>query len=464
MTPRRARALGVALLVALGIALSAPYFPERFSDFRAFYCAGRAVVAHADPYREHPLADCERAVRAPALSVLRGGVALPAPFPGCVLAAFAAFAVLPFGAALALWLAASCAALVVAVALIARVTRAPPAAAAIVIAFPALTVALPLGQVTPFVLLALAAAAYFVCVDRPHAAALASLGAVLDPHAGIALLLGVFVAAPRARLTLLGGVAGLVALGLAVSGPSHEWEYVRAVLPAHALANLTDSSQFSTSAFAYAAGMPAGAALWLGSAWYTAALAAGVVAGRRLRARLGAVAPVVCVPAFAVFGGTHTHLAQLALAVPAFLMLVSAARSAAERERLTAITFVAAIPWLLLAPFPLLFPAAAVLAVAFARELGVRRLAPALAAGTFAALAAIFIAILRSHVAHAPVDAGVDGNPLAETAWQLFVTARNVPTESWYLFAKGPTVIAFGALFAVMLGTSRVNGAPVRQC
>jgi hypothetical protein len=124
--PRVLLGAGIALLVILGLALSAPYFPERFSDFRAFYCAGSAVRAHADPYREHPLDECERRVRAPALSTLRSGVAVPAPFPGYVLALFALFATLPFAAALALWMAVMAAAVATAVVLLARVTATPP--------------------------------------------------------------------------------------------------------------------------------------------------------------------------------------------------------------------------------------------------------------------------------------------------------------------------------------------------
>jgi hypothetical protein len=459
---RSGLAAAIVALVLLGIAFSAPYFPERFSDFRAFYCAGSAVRAHADPYREHPLDECERGVRAPGLSTLRSGVAVPAPFPGYALALFALFAGLPFPVASALWIMLTGGALAAAIVLLARVTATPLAAGAIALGFPAATVALPLGQVTPLVLLAIVAAAAALQAGRARLAAVAALGALLEPHVGLALVLGIAAGVPRARITLVVGCALLAVLGAAVSGPPHEWEYLRAVLPAHALANLADSSQFSTANLAYAVGFHAPAALGLGTLWYAAALGGGTWVALRLRARLGGVALALIPPAFVVFGGTHTHLAQLALAVPAFLLVCSAARGA-FREAAVAVTIVAAIPWLFIAPFPLLFPAVAVLTAAFARIMDARRYALALAAGSFAASSAIFLAIVHSHVERGPIDAHVVGNPLAQVAWQIFVAARNTPPESWFAVAKAPTVIAFCALLSALVIAAR-NRVPVHAC
>ena len=85
------RSLLVGLLVAL-VALGALLAYDRHArkpllnahnDFTAFYCAGKVVDAHADPYRVEPLRACERAAyetpSAPAWEVT------PAPFPGYVL-------------------------------------------------------------------------------------------------------------------------------------------------------------------------------------------------------------------------------------------------------------------------------------------------------------------------------------------------------------------------------------------
>jgi hypothetical protein len=454
MTDRAVPAFAVALLLGVGLALSAPYFPERFSDFRAFYCAGRAVLAHADPYREHPLAECERGVRAPFLSPLRGDVTVPAPFPGYALALFALLGTLPFAFAAALWALAAVGATIWATFALARLSATPLIATAIAIAFPAFTVALPLGQITPVVLAAIVGTAVLLSAGRPRSAAFVALGALLEPHVGIALVLGLAVGVPRARLPLAIGVAALAALGWAVSGPANEWEYVHAVLPAHALANLADATQFSTAHFAYAIGLSAPIALALGGVWYGAALALGTFVAVRARAQLGSAALALVPPAFAVFGGTHTHLAQLALAVPAFLLLCAATR-AGRRNAAVLATGVAALPWLGIAPFPLLFPGAAVLAVAFARSMGARRASVPFGIGSLCALGLMFVAIVHWHSERGAIGARVAGNPLVDVAWQTFVLARNTPPESWSLFAKGPTVIAFCALLAVLVNAAR---------
>ncbi len=436
--------LGVAF-VLLCVGLSGPYFPERFSDARAFYCGGRAVLAHADPYREHPLLECERSVAAPALSPLRDDVAVPAPFPGFALALFALPALLPFALALLVWMLAASSAVVAATVLVARVTRTPLSAATIAIAYPAVTVALPLGQITPFVLLAIAAAGALLVMQRPRCAALAALGALLEPHVGLALVAGLAVAVPRTRTVLAAGIAGVAAIGCAISGVANQREYLQLVLPAHALANVPDALQFSTTHFAYIAGAPVALALALGTVWYVVAVGVGICVAVALRGRLGPAAVAFIPVAFAVFGGTHTHLAQLGLATPAFLLVCATARGNVRRACVI-LTFIAATPWLGLAPFPLLFAATALVALIFARRMGVREQALRLAAATFIALGALFIALARSHAPHRAIDARVEGNPLAQVAWQIFVLARNSPPEYWYLVAKAPTVIAFAGL------------------
>ena len=453
----------IATVIALLLIASSARLPEGFVDFRAFYCAGQAELSGADPYRIHPLHECEQRYPAPGLSPMHYGVTVPAPFPGFVLALFALLATLPFGFALAIWQGASCLALGAAIVLVARTTNTSLTANAIVIGFPAVVVALQLGQVTPFIVLAVAGSAALLQADRPRAAALVALTALLDPHAGLALVLGVFVAVRPARAVLAAGAIALFALGVAVSGPSREWEYVRTVLPAHALANLTDAAQFSTTNLAFEAGASPPLALTLGSLWYVGALAAGVIIALRLRARFGVAAVAYIPAAFAVFGGAHTHFQQLALATPAFMLLCSAA-SGSKRDFRTAVTFVAAMPWLFVGPFPWLFVVPPLLAVVFAREMQGGRQVFRLAAASFVTLGIILIAILRSHTVRTLLHQDIAGNPLAEVSWQAFTVARNVPTETWYVVAKAPTVIAFIILFALLVRTARNGPAVVREC
>ncbi len=435
----------MASLIALSALLLAPHLHGRLLDFRAFYCAGQVQLSGVDPYREHPLRECEERVSAPGLSAEHFGTSVPAPFPGFVLALFAMLALVPFAWSLVIWESAACLALGLAVVLVARTTRTSLTASAIGLGFPAVVVALQLGQVTPFILLAVAGSASLLGSGRPRLAAVASLGALLDPHVGLALYAGIFVGVPRARGVLLAGAAALAALGLFVSGPAREWEYLHAVIPAHALANLTDAAQFSTSNFAFEAGAPVSLALILGSLWYAGAIIAGVCVALRLRTRLG-IAAVAYVPtAFAVFGGTHTHIWQLAIAVPAFMLLHSAA--GARRDVCAVVTFIAAMPWLALAPFPWLFAIPTALAVLFAREMGCGRQGIRLAAGTLSALLVIMTAILRTPLRKL-ADVNVPGNPLAEVPWQIAVVARNVPADAWHFIARAPTAIAFALLLA----------------
>src|SRR5450755_3691442 len=52
----------VATFVGISLAGYFSLFQARFCDFRAFYCSGRVVLAGLDPYREHPLHECEHSL------------------------------------------------------------------------------------------------------------------------------------------------------------------------------------------------------------------------------------------------------------------------------------------------------------------------------------------------------------------------------------------------------------------
>jgi hypothetical protein len=447
-------ALLVALLATVSIAFYLPYFPQRFADFRAFYCAGQATRTHADPYREHPLHECERAARAPGISAMRNDVTTPAPFPGPTLALFALIAVVPFGLAALLWLLATAVATVLAIVLLARVTHTSRAAVAIALGFPALTVALPFGQLTPLLMLALAACATALHAGRPRLAALAALATALDPHIGLALGIALFVCIARTRLTLLAGAFVLGLLSVALLGPARNIEYLREVLPAHALANLSEHAQFSTANILASVGVPAPVALIAGNLWYLAMIALGIVVAVRLRPRYGDVAVALVPPAFAVFGGVHIHLQQLALAIPAFF-LIAPALQGTLRAWFVATISVAAVPWLLIAPFPMLFPLVGVLAVVFARRMAVPRIAFPLGLAMFTAATGMFVAVAGTRHAGDAISATPPGNPLAEVSWSGYVTALNAQPDPWLWFLKAPTFCAFAIAFGIIVARLR---------
>jgi len=433
-------------------------FPARFSDFRAFYCSGAAVRAGADPYLQHPLHECEHGVRAPMLSPLGDEITVPAPFPGIVLAAFAALSLVPFAWAALLASAGSVCALGLAIGLLARVTATPPAAAAIVLGFPALIVPLPLGQPTPLILTSIVGCGALLRANRPRLAALALGATIFDPHVALAAMLGVFAGVPRARGVLTALAVVFVGGSVLAAGPAREWEYVGTVVPVHALVNVPEFSQFSAANFAYMAGVPAAPALAVGNLWYLASLTLGTFVALRLRRSLGVCAIAFVPPAFAVFGGAHTHLQQLALAVPAFVLAAGAARGT-TRAVLVAATFVAAAPWLIFAPFPVVFVAVALLAAAFAKSMNVAHIGAALGLGAFwlaAGLCVSIIVSLRPYVARPFVPAG---NPLAEVAWGRFVSAHAAPPELWVVLGKLPTIAAFAVLLAVLVRSARMPAA-----
>ncbi len=453
------RVLLVSLTLLASFLFVTRHVPDPFLDFRAFYCAGQADGAGVDPYREHPLHECERHLVAPGLPPMKTPATVPAPFPGFVLAFFAAVGLLPFPAALGLWVGLSCAALAIATRMVAATTKTPLAAGLIVLGFPAAIVALPLGQLTPFILLAMAGCATLLAAKKPRLAALAALGATLDPHVGLALCLGLFVILRQTRAVLALGAVTLTALGWLVSGPLRDWEYVHAVLPAHAVANVADAAQFSATNFAFFAGASPSVALCIGSGWYIAALVGGIAVAFRLRRQYGTSAVAFVPTAFAVFGGTYTHLQQLGLAIPAFLLLTS--QVAGERRKLVlAATFIGSMPWLLIAPYPAFFVVPTLLAYLCVREAMPLRQAVWLASATFATLWVVLLTILAGPTAPVRGLGPVAGNPLADVSWHMFTLARNDPAQTWSLVARAPTVGAFLLLLGLLARVAAPRGHP----
>src|SRR6185437_252656 len=110
-------------LLLIGVTLHRPNY--LMGDFRAFYCAGAAIAAGADPYRMEPLLGCEAATAAAAgTPAVEYGVAVPAPLPPYALLPFALLSRLPFVDAALLYAVLSVAAGVAAGFLLARATGA----------------------------------------------------------------------------------------------------------------------------------------------------------------------------------------------------------------------------------------------------------------------------------------------------------------------------------------------------
>ncbi|MBV9439291.1 MAG: DUF2029 domain-containing protein [Candidatus Eremiobacteraeota bacterium] len=419
----RGRFAALALaLAALVLAIRAHDAPTNvMADFRAFYCGSRVAFEGRDPYRTEPLRSCEEQARPPAGPSFLAAVAMPAPLPGYALAAFAPLASLPFPVACTAWFGLLGLALASTIIVLQRLGAGPVDLLAASIAPVAFAESMLLGQPVPLVMLAIACAAWAARSGRPRLAALAAAAAMIEPHIGLAACAGLFLEAPRARPVLLAASAAALALSAALLGPAATLEYGAAVLPAHALANVPESSQLSLAAMLYALHVPAHAAVSAGDAMYALMLAAGVGAACRLRATDGDAAWLPLVPpAFVVFGGVHVHHAQAAAALPALLLL----GARVPRVRTLALVAVAlvAVPWFAVA-HPLLLGAVPLFGALIARAAGGRNAMPIVFAVTCAGAAGTLgLAAFEHRITVEPVARAVAG-ALAEDGWGAYVRA-----------------------------------------
>lgn len=357
MNPRRASraffkaspSVTAALVAALALSLLAyevrgfSSVHEALADFHAFYCAGSALAHGADPYRTAALSPCER-VREPwGFYSASADVVLPAPLPPYAIALFAAFSPLSYPLAALLWLAASIGAVLAAGCIYVRSMRVAPLAVAAMLLLPAAVLWLPFGELGPLALLGAVIAA--AEIDRsPPAAAIGFVLLALEPHVAAAAWICAFLAAPRMRAPLAISGLALVAACAAVH-PGLLAEYVREVLPVHALAELPRPSQYSAAWLLYTLGVPAAAALAGGAASAFAASIGGIALAVQLTRRWRDGAAVVFVPvALSVIGGTFVHASQIVLALP-FAALVATREGGTVRTCAAFACAMLAVPW-----------------------------------------------------------------------------------------------------------------------
>lgn len=326
------------LLTALQAATSGAF------DFRAFYCAGYAVNAHANPYHTQPLASCERDRTDGYYRAFARTTVLPAPVPGYDLAVFAGLAHLPFGTARLLWGALLVCAIAAAIVALSRL-----GSVSLLAAFAALWISLALpslqyGEIIPIAVASIAVAA--VCARRGHwhASAAAAAVALCEPHLGLPVFLALLVWAPRTRAVLLCAAAGLAAISIAAIGVQANVEYFTTVLPAHALSEIASDAQLSLSVVLYYAGVPGAAAVRAGTIWYVAMLAIAIPLARALASQTRDDAFLAAFPAgLALVGGSFMHVTDL----PAALPLAFLAYAYLPRQRALAVCAIVllALPW-----------------------------------------------------------------------------------------------------------------------
>lgn len=329
---------------------------KQLLDFRVGYCAGAALDAHRDPYLVEPIRSCEHAHPAPVIA-RTPDVVMPWVSPGYDLLPFAILARLPFDAAALAFVLTTIAALAGSAVLVARTTDTPLVYASAALVLSAAFVSLALGQTVPFELLAVAATAAALRARRAQLAGACAAATCIEPHVGLFTCIAIGVLVPGARITLGAAIAALAALAIATTGFWVQLAYVLRDLPLQAAAQAAYPGQYSlTYALSYA-GLPQKAALAAGALSTLVMILASVVLARRLRERN--VASIAYLPAAcAVVGGTYVHLNQIALAVPAALLLVHIADSARVRAAAASSLVLLAVPWPYPATFKLLLPAA----------------------------------------------------------------------------------------------------------
>jgi len=348
----------VAITIALLGARPLPTPGPSLRDFEAYWSAGSAWNAGADPYSK-ALWRAERTV--PGVDARRDEL-LPFINPPPALLLFGAFARLPYRPAAALWLTLLAGALLGLILTVLRASGAPPsallfcAAPALAIAFGPITSDLALGQLA--LPAYLGATLLVVLADRslPAAAAAATL-AFTAPS--IALGLASQLDRKRAIAAIAAAAGVTYALGVAAAG--WRWPIVYAAnAAAHAAAERFVAIQLTPAAIAYGSGATPAAAQMIGAAAATLAVAAALLAARRVR---DAFARFAAWSALVPFAGVFLHEHDLLIGYPAALWCALQTR-ATPRALALAGTLLVSIDWLGLAQRPTGVVQSALLAIA----------------------------------------------------------------------------------------------------
>ena len=433
---------------------------NRLIDVVAFACGGSVLAQGADPYRVHPLTECERAVRAPGLDWPPGELALPAPLPPYALLPFAlASRVAPFAVVAWSWIALNVACVALAAAVLRRrLPRLPPLTIAAFTIVATLPVGILFGQFTGVVLLAVTGCGEFLAQGKARRAALCCTVALLQPQVGLAPLLALGALVPRARFT---AIACAAALGVASLWPRPGFaiEYLTEVLGAHARANLPDFSQYSLPSLLALVHVRDATALLVGNAIFALALVVAVVIAGAIARRTGRREAIPWIAAaIGTFASPHLHFQQLACALPGVAFAV-AAEGAGAPALLALAAF--AIPWARLALSPIGAFAAGFATLAMCWGLVSRRFAAYAATGATILALGLMVAFIRSApmrdlVPHVPVA----GNPLAEVPWAQTMLRMDGAMHAASIILRVPTWIAMAACLAIVLLALRARPMP----
>jgi hypothetical protein len=427
-------------------------------DFRAYYCAALAQREGGNPYFVQPLHECEQTTPAPYYRAPKN-VAVPAPYPPYVLAFLAPLTLVPFAAAAILWWILLVAALALSAWALARISRQP-----ILVAWAALVLSLGLtsfasGNIMPLALAAILVAGLCAQRGRALAAVLAIAVAMIEPQIALPAAVALFVGVRSTRLAVAVAFALLGVISVGGGGLGHTLLYVTAVLPAHALSEVSRDNQYSLSTVVAAFGVSDARAVLAGSLCYLIMGALGVAVAVRLARGYDEPAFLLLVPpAFILLGGSFVHTEAIAAAVPAALLLFT--RMQLRRGWILVALLLVAVPWMLATSVALflapLFPIAYL-----TYELWRREHTPVLASLLmgYAIIGSLFVlgpmpghTIFGVHV-YPPIDPR-----LAEASWRQFVLSGSTNRPVMWLL-RLPTWVGLITLSIAAVAAQRQDGA-----
>jgi hypothetical protein len=427
-------------------------------DFPEFYCAGEAVLQHADPYRVEPLRTCIHRVHPPATDA--SWVVTPAPLPGYALAPFAALAKVPFPVARLVWEALLVASVLVASLALAELTGWPSLLTLLCLIPTAGLLNLYYGELPPVVIAALCVGALALERGIPWLAAVCAGIAMIEPHIGLPALGALLLVVPRARPWVFGVTTALGAISIMATGLAWNVEYFRSVLPLQALAEVAANDQYSLTRVVALLGASPSMAILAGSASYVAMAAIGITLAARLSSRRLAYV-LLLPPAVVTLGGSFVHDIQIAAALPAALLLaadVPALRSWAIGAAMLLIVRVGLHEFMAYVSISALL-AVIVLSWALPVGKGILPRAAAVAASLLvtAAAGALLSTLPRPAQAPEPVpQVATSPNEYAPTVWGAYIRSRPDMSQ--------PSVRVIVEKFPAWLGLLVLIGCGLRAC
>lgn len=449
------RAVAALALVVAAVACYTPVVAhQRFAmdDFKAFYCAGRVLLAHENPYDATPIASCEAMPAKPPLFVAQPGFVLPAPLPGYAVALFAALAWMPFEPAVVVWLLLSIVATIASVFLLSRLGVGDAWIVLVALAVILVAISLPVGELPPLALLGIALAAWGVQRQRPALLACGVALAMLEPQAGIAVAIAALALWNRSAIAAGVALGALAVISLLALGTHENIAYLRDVLPAHVRAELPAYFQYSLSWALAGLGVPAGVALLAGRLWWIAMLIVTFLFARTAYARAHPECAILAGPAFALVGGPFLHLDHVALAVPAALWLASRRGSVPNVAAVLSLALPLFQVFLATATLALLPFIAFWLGADYGRSLRNGLIATA---GAIAVTFAVGEALLRTGFGFTRAIVPVQSAAIAQAPWTQFVASHYVMSTWAIWLMKAPIWFGLVATAAGLIAISR---------